>query len=101
MESFGESIKILKEQGMLKRIPGSKEGQQRWRPVENWEEVEGQRLKFAEEKAEEDRLKKENAQIAKDIPHQERRRAGNYLEEIKQYNEGANGKASVTRQNAD
>lgn len=86
-ESFGDSIKILKEQGLLKRIPGSKEGQQRWKPVENWEEVEVQRLKFADEKAEEQRLKRENAVLARDAPHLDRRRAGNYLEAINDFND--------------
>jgi hypothetical protein len=72
---------------LLKRIPGSKEGQQRWRPVENWEEVEGQRLKFAAEKAEEERLKQENEVLARDAPHLDRRRAGNYLEAINDFND--------------
>ena len=39
-ESMAATVKILKEQGMLKRIPGAVRGQQCWKPVENWEEVE-------------------------------------------------------------
>ena len=94
-EAYGETMKILKAQGMLKRIPGAERGQPHWKPVENWEEVEAQRAKYAQEEADAERLKQENAVIARDAPHLDRRRAGNYLEAINDFNDNKNKSSLV------
>ena len=76
-DEYRDVVRVLKQQGLLKRIPGAVKGNKGWKPVENWAEAEAQRALNAADLAEEDRLKRENAQIAKYMPDHERRRPGN------------------------
>ena len=64
--------------------PGEKAGE--WDPVEDVEEARKLKAMYEKEAADAQRMKQENEELARRSMHQDRRRAGNHLEAINDFN---------------
>lgn len=80
------AVQNLQARGMVRFLDGNQ-----IQPVQSWEESQQLLQQMADDQALAERLAQENQQLNQNTPHRDRRRAGNMLEAISEYNSNCNG----------
>ena len=81
-EGLLQMLQVLKQKGMVK----FDENTDTFSPVDNIEEMQQLSAQNEQESAAAEKMREQNEQLAKNGMHQDRRRAGNYLEAITDFN---------------
>ena len=79
------AVQNLQANGMVRFLEGNQ-----IQPVQSWEENQQLLQQMAEDQALAERIAQENQQLQQNTPHRERRRAGNQLEAIEEWNQARN-----------